>query len=142
MRLNCRISISVAFLPQKMRPPSGPGFVYQVQEAGDGTHCAYEGMVSIGLDGTLFFWGATPTPLGAPGDARRAPACERPAPTTAADDSTVPQLQPCARGARQGLPHYAQQKACPQASSIQTRLSRPPARIGGPPGCCTHSSMC
>jgi len=28
-----------------------------VQEVGDGTHCAYEGMVSIGLDGTQLFWG-------------------------------------------------------------------------------------
>src|SRR5262249_1171605 len=30
----------------------------QVQEVGDGTHCAYEGMVWIGLDGTQIFWGA------------------------------------------------------------------------------------
>ena len=29
-----------------------------MQEAGNGTHCAYEGMVWIGLDGTQIFWGA------------------------------------------------------------------------------------
>ena len=28
-----------------------------VQEVRDGTHCAYEGMVWIGLDGTQLFWG-------------------------------------------------------------------------------------
>ena len=28
-----------------------------MQEVEDGTHCAYEGMVSIGVDGTQFFWG-------------------------------------------------------------------------------------